>query len=493
MLSWPREGDTRRSMVSREIRRGRMASQEYGFSSHFLNIGSSDMELYLILSSNALNSYKERRFTPEVPLLTATLPGSIPRPLSWKASGQGEFENDLLSYYDQVLSAILTSVGDKRFRGLLIGMSFIDSSPASVAVQQSLYALIAHYVYGHIRSMRFKVNAISALMHSIQSCVNAKDGLQQVVAGILLSLYEMLDFSESTCHWQIYAGGAKHIAKRIYTLDRVYEGDALTVLNLMFYHDALNKFTARHWKQRTADMLGCARDDCIIKAVLQSGNTSKIRNTIGCSAEVLEVIAKICDNILDHNDPARGSLEYIEHLNHLERRLTHVKQLVDQEDEIETLGQPCQDDSVPKIAELYRLAGLIYLNRAGKGFPSNKSNVRLLVEAGLEIVASLDACGRAFPVVILGCEARSDSDRLVILDLLRRTKSCRKIGFIAGAQKFIETWWAQDDLHAEEEFDYVRKFDAIMSLSKYRPSFAVSLMGGSFLPTTHKVKSHDAE
>ena len=108
--------------------------------------------------------------------------------------------------------------------------------------------------------------------------------------------------------------------------------------------------------------------------------------------------------------------------------------------------------------------------------------MKLLVEAGLQIVASLDACARAFPVVILGCEARSDSDRLVILDLLRRTKSCRKIGFIAGAQKFIEAWWAQDDLHAEEELDYVRKFDAIMSLSKYRPSFAVSLMGGSFLP-----------
>ena len=97
---------------------------------------------------------------------------------------------ELISLDDQVLSAMLTSVGDKRFRGLLIGMSFIDSSPASVAVQQSLYALIALYIYGDIRSMRFKVNAISALMHSFRSCLNAKDGLQLVVAGILLSLYE---------------------------------------------------------------------------------------------------------------------------------------------------------------------------------------------------------------------------------------------------------------------------------------------------------------
>jgi hypothetical protein len=187
---------------------------------------------------------------------------------------------------------------------------------------------------------------------------------------------------------------------------------------------------------------------------------------------------------LDHNDPLRDSVEYIESLNRLERRLVHVEQHADQEGDTETSGQPCQDDSIPKIAELYRLAGLIYLYRAGKGIPSNKSNVKLLLEAGLEIAASLDACGRAFPVVILGCEARCDCDRLVILDLLRRTQLCRKIGDISGAQKLIEAWWAQDDLHAEEEFDYVRKFDVIMSLSKYRPSFTVPLMGGSFLPAT---------
>jgi hypothetical protein len=102
-------------------------------------------------------------------------------------------EGGLISSDDRVLSAMLTSMGDgdKRFRGLLIGMSFIDSSPPSVAVQQSLYALIALYIYGPTRSMRFKVNAITALNHSFRSSINAKNGLQQVVAGLLLSLYEV--------------------------------------------------------------------------------------------------------------------------------------------------------------------------------------------------------------------------------------------------------------------------------------------------------------
>lgn len=190
---------------------------------------------------------------------------------------------------------------------------------------------------------------------------------------------------------------------------------------------------------------------------------------MGCSAGVLESIAKICELLLDRNDLTCNSSERIEVLNRLERRLVHAKQYVNQEDEPETSSQ---NESIKKVAELYRLAGLIYLYRAGKGFSSNKSNVRMAVEAGLEIAASLKTCTRAFPIVVLGCEARCDNDRLVILELLRRTQDRRKISNIVTAQRFIEASWAQDDLHTEEELDYVRKFDAIMSRSKYLPSFA---------------------
>jgi Fungal specific transcription factor domain len=187
---------------------------------------------------------------------------------------------------------------------------------------------------------------------------------------------------------------------------------------------------------------------------------------------------------LDHNDTDHDSLEYIEGLSYLEMRLIHVKQQVEHADEPEMSKKPCRDVSISKIAELYRLAGLIYLYRAGKRCKSNNSNLKLLVESGFKIAAGLDACPRAFPVVILGCEAHCDSDRLIILDLLRRTQGCRKIGDISGAQKLIEAWWAQDDLFAGEGLDYAKKLDAIMSLSKHRPSLAVSLMGGSFLPAT---------
>ncbi|KAH8665998.1 fungal-specific transcription factor domain-containing protein [Tricladium varicosporioides] len=480
LLSWPRKGDTRRSIVSHKRSKASSGVPEHGFNPHFLNVGSLDIGLYLLLSSGTSNMYTNQLLASRFPRFMSSRQQSVPKPLSWRASGSGELENILMSHYEDVLSTILTSADDKRFRGLLIAMSFIDSTPSSVAVQQALYALIALYVYGCAsRAMPFKVRAITALNQSFQSNVNAKDGLQHIAAGLLLSLYEMLDSSQFSYQWEIYSGGAKQVAKKIYARDQVYEGDALTMLNWMFYHDALNKFSARHWTHKSymvssAEIASCARDDQIMRMALLSGNTSKIINTVGCSAEILEAIAKTCDHVLDRDDPVRNSLEHIESLDRLERRFTHAKHHVTQEGETEISSQ----DEVKKIAELYRLAGLIYLYRAGKRFPSTNSKVRTAVEAGLEIITRLSTCSRAFPIIIIGCEARCDDDRAVILELLSRTQGRWKIGHIVGAQKFIEVSWAQDDLHVEEELDYVRKFDGVVSLSKYRPSFAASLIGG---------------
>lgn len=86
---------------------------------------------------------------------------------------------------------MLTVVADKRLLSLLYGMSFIDNSLSTTAVQQALYALIALKMYGSAVAMEYKVNAITALKNSVQKGLGAKDGLQHIAAGLLLSLYEV--------------------------------------------------------------------------------------------------------------------------------------------------------------------------------------------------------------------------------------------------------------------------------------------------------------
>lgn len=182
---------------------------------------------------------------------------------------------------------------------------------------------------------------------------------------------------------------------------------------------------------------------------------------MGCSAEVLELIARASSLAIGNAAVCRQYPQYREALNIVERDLEHAKQ---------KLANPTESPGTENIAELYRIAGLIYLYRAGRCVSSDNSQVRSMVRIGLDLAAELQTCPRAFPIFILGCEAHSDEERLVILDFLRRTQARRKIVSIAGVQQFIEASWAQDDLRPDEGLDYIKKLDAIMSHCEHIPS-----------------------
>jgi hypothetical protein len=88
---------------------------------------------------------------------------------------------------------MLTCTDDVRFQGLLLSMSFTDSSSSSVAVRQALYAITALHLYGFDVAVRNKAKAVRALVHSqsLQSTWNTKDQLQYLAACLLLSLFNV--------------------------------------------------------------------------------------------------------------------------------------------------------------------------------------------------------------------------------------------------------------------------------------------------------------
>ena len=188
----------------------------------------------------------------------------------------------------------------------------------------------------------------------------------------------------------------------------------------------------------------------------------------GCSAEVLDAISKVCDNVLDCNDPEFGSEQHIETLDRLERRLKYATQYIEDGN---APDQTQQDERAVRIAELYRLAGLIYLYRGAQRLPPGSSKVKTVVNAAFETAARLEACDRAFPIFIIGCEARFDEERLQMLDLVRKTQASGTVGNIAQAQQLMEAVWRQDDLDTENEMDYVKVLEAVISMSRELPSF----------------------
>ena len=158
-------------------------------------------------------------------------------------------------------------------------------------------------------------------------------------------------------------------------------------------------------------------------------------------------------------------------IDKLERRLKFARQELDVEilDDIE---HPTQEQNLRGIAELYRLAGLIYLHRAAKKTPISHSGVTKFVKNAFEILERLDTCERGFPLFIIACEARTDTQRGEILRILANTQKVLKVGNIIRIQRLVERLWTQDDLDSENQLDYSLKVTAILSTSGALPAFS---------------------
>ena len=158
-------------------------------------------------------------------------------------------------------------------------------------------------------------------------------------------------------------------------------------------------------------------------------------------------------------------------IDKLERRLKFARQELD----VEILGDtehPTQEQNLRGIAELYRLAGLIYLHRAAKKTPISHSGVTKFVKDAFEILERLKTCERGFPLFIVACEAQTDTQRGEILRILANTQKVLKVGNIIRIQRLVERLWAQDDLDSENQLDYSLKITAILSTSGALPAFS---------------------
>ena len=96
--------------------------------------------------------------------------------------------------------------------------------------------------------------------------------------------------------------------------------------------------------------------------------------------------------------------------------------------------------------------------------------MRSRIEKSLLIFSRAATLQRQFPLLILGCEARTDEDRMVVLDLMSRTEKNTGIRNLQCMRGIIQSLWAQDDL-AEKEIGYTEKMRAVLSSSGILPSF----------------------
>lgn len=188
--------------------------------------------------------------------------------------------------------------------------------------------------------------------------------------------------------------------------------------------------------------------------------------------ELMSIISRLNETI-----PSDGSMEFApshnEILIQLEQRLRLLCQSLTTPGP--TFSVPGNESSVLDTAELYRIAALIFLERACRRRPRSAPEVEHLIEAGLSTLQRLQVCAVMWPLFIVACEAETDEQRTIVLAIFEASKQFRKAGNISSVQELTEAVWKQDDL-----FTYSRiaaltvpllRYGSVISASSQLPNF----------------------
>ena len=206
-LSWPRASDQRRAIVLHQSSPPAKLKLSSG-QLIFINTSTWDIDLHNLIASTGTFEHS----TNSARSLSHRPPFPIAEPLStpWGALEVGD--QMLLSYYETVLSRIITTVDDDRngFRHVLIKMALSDSSTSSAAVLQAILAFSAYHLYGRQAGVKHNFAAISALSSSMRTSTELRDRYHQLATSLVLVMYAVsviLFYARHTpCHWFVGCG-----------------------------------------------------------------------------------------------------------------------------------------------------------------------------------------------------------------------------------------------------------------------------------------------
>lgn len=177
---------------------------------------------------------------------------------------------------------------------------------------------------------------------------------------------------------------------------------------------------------------------------------------------LLQLLAEVFETRLYASDPLYHSNDYQRSLDSLKSQLTNVD-LVTRDDGEESDKYYC--------LEFTRLAGLIYLERVSRNFSGQSTQLYHWKEDALCILAKLNTSPPSFAMFVVGCEAHTDEERLVVLDFFTRLEQVPHLNSLLEAKGMVQTAWIQHDLGIEGELEYIHKVNLVMSSRDVIPSF----------------------
>lgn len=272
--------------------------------------------------------------------------------------------------------------------------------------------------------------------------------------------------------WVGHIVGAKELIRDVNKPSQQLPGsDNSILLGWVYYYDMATRFSLRHWRtplvsQTLPELAFDPTKDkpCLLQTTLARASfATPVPQFSDHAPPVLGLLSEICDTILYPWDSQYHSVEYQDYLKRLETRLETLQLSVPR------IGKAPQD--LTSVTDLFRLAGLIYLERAAKSFSGQSIKVEQWNNKAFAIIASIGRCRYPLPIFIIGCEARSDLRRQSILDLIEKTQEDPLVRNLNELGNLLRSFWVQDDLDVDGEVEYIRKINMVVSSCTAVPIF----------------------
>ncbi|QMW32358.1 hypothetical protein G4B84_007789, partial [Aspergillus flavus NRRL3357] len=326
----------------------------------------------------------------------------------------------------------------------ILRMALTNDSASSAAVREALLAFASVHRHGlQSQGIEFKVSAIRALGKASHTNIGVAEALQHVAACMLLCAFEIHTASCTSSEWWCFVNGVKQVLNASALLPFRNDSSFAALLDWVFHHETLGWFSFLHWRPEIQLQENCRSAFCTGRDYLLPTSSNKLLR-----------LFKECCYILGM-DSDLGPL------------LSRLHTLAEN---IANLHLP--DTPHRTTLELFRLSMLIWLNRMTGATLEPQSTTDARVQRALHILSDLKTCPRQLPLFIIGCEARTDEDRCVILELMNRTEASASSRSMFIVKALTEAVWKQDDLAGERELGYREKITAIVSVCSLLPTFA---------------------
>lgn len=273
--------------------------------------------------------------------------------------------------------------------------------------------------------------------------------------------------------WIGHICGAKEVIIAVQGQRYVPGSDFSIILGWVYYYDVLARFSVRHWRvhmlQQAALHHNWPPRLCAMQFIIARASFAReIPEISSHSHHVIRLLSEVCSTILYPWGPQYHDDEYREYLDGLELRLTKRISLTGPD-----IGAvpPGVIKEISPVLELFRLATLVYLERASKNFSGQSTKLDQWTDDAFTILTKLNVCQYPFPLFIFGCEARSDSRRMAILDLIAKTEEHLHMRNVLDVRDLIQSMWVLEDLEVNGEVGFIRKLNLVLSSSEVVPRF----------------------